>query len=209
MLAVVTACGRLGVVSERVGLLAMTREVSGERRGALVALGSARRATARTLGLGVVAAFLLGEDVVDNGVVCEANGMCTPLAGSAMRCTALGVGVTGGGIGVSVFGALRFGVEGAGIWVPPAASGGGEAFLLRDLDVGAAGGGIFAVAEGDSASTGVASARALRRTDLRQAIGNATGKEGFTECKMVCIPQGTTGEPDVCSDLGIEERRPG
>lgn len=81
---VVTACGRLGVVSERAGFLAMTREVSGDKRGAFVVSGSARRATARALGLGVVAADFLGEDAAGNDGVCEARGVSTPFAGSAM-----------------------------------------------------------------------------------------------------------------------------
>lgn len=83
------------------------------------------------------------------------------------------MGVTGGGIGVSVFRTLRFGVEGAVISLSSAVTsfvGAGEAFLLRDLDAGPAGGGIAAVVTGDGASTGFASARALSRADLRVII---------------------------------------
>lgn len=79
-----------GVASPRVGPETMMRDVSGERSGALVPFGSARRATARDLGLGVVVAAAEACEELGSGVA-------APLAaGSAIRPTALGVGVAGG-----------------------------------------------------------------------------------------------------------------
>lgn len=107
-----------GVASPMGGFEAMIRDVSGERSGAFVLFGSARRATARDLGFGVVAAVEACEEL--------GPGVVTPLAaGWAMRPTALGVGVAGGK--VVDFWVRLFGVDGAS--TAPAV---GEAFLLRD-----------------------------------------------------------------------------
>lgn len=146
----------VGEASRVAGLLATTREVSGDRSGAFVALGLARRATARDLGLGVVT----------NGEAWAAGGVSAP-AGSAMSPTALGVGVAGGGM--VAFWARRLGVDGAAVESSPltAAGCGGEAFLLREIDLGAGegGGGIE-----EDLFCGFAPAWALRRADLRPVI---------------------------------------
>lgn len=130
--------------------LVMTRDVSGERSVALVPLGSARRATARGLGLGVVA---------EEGVA----------TGSATRPTALGVGVAGGGM--VDFEVRLLGVDGASATSSTAAA--GEAFLLRDFGAGAGDG------DGDGGGAiglmaGAASAWALRRADRRLDIVKGT-----------------------------------
>lgn len=114
MLAVVVLWG---VASPMVGFEATTRDVSGERRGALVPFGSARRATARDLGLGVVIEAEVCEEL--------GAGVMTPLAaGSAIRPIALGVGVAGG-CGMD-FCVRLFGVDGVST-----VSAVGEVFLLR------------------------------------------------------------------------------
>lgn len=111
------------VVLERVaspmgGFEAMIRDVSGDRSGAFVPFGSARRATARDLGLSVVVAVEACEKL--------GPGVVMPLAaGWAIRPTALGVGVAGGR--VVDFWVRLFGVDGAST-----ASAVGEVFLLRD-----------------------------------------------------------------------------
>lgn len=107
-----------GVASPIVGFEATIRDVSGERSGAFVPFGLARRATARDLGLGVVFAV---EGCEEPG-----PGVVTLLAaGWAMRPTALGVGVEGGWL--VGFWVRLFGVDGAST-----ASVVGEVFLLRD-----------------------------------------------------------------------------
>lgn len=134
--------------------LVMIRDVSGERRVALVPFGSARRATARDLGLGVVATAAVEEELV--GVA----------AGSAMRPTALGVGVAGGGM--LDFLMRLLGVDGASpspsstaaAPVAPA-----EVFLLRDFWTDGGGGAMVLLA-------GDASTWALRRADRRFDIVN-------------------------------------
>lgn len=145
--------------------LVMTREVSGERRVAFVAWGSARRATARGLGLGGVAA-----------------------AGSAMRPTALGVGVAGGGMGEFL---ERFlGVDGDSVSAPSWTwtAGTWSAFLLREFAGGgggaAAGGGAMALLLLLLLLDGAASAWALRRADrrldiLKVAMSSGDGRSKF------------------------------
>lgn len=128
--------------------LDITLDVSGESREALVEFGSARRATVRGLGLGVVC-----------DVAVEEVGVWVPLrpaAGSAMRRTALGVAVGVDGRLTVDFCARFFGVTGGAV------SSGGDAFLLRAF---AAGAGV-----GGTSLTGLASARALIRADLRLDI---------------------------------------
>lgn len=113
-----------GVASPMGGFEATMRDVSGERSGAFVPFGSARRATARDFGLGVVAVAVVEacEEELGPGVV-------TPLAaGWAIKPTALGVGVAGGGGGRVVdFWVRLFGVDGASM-----ASAVCGVFLLRD-----------------------------------------------------------------------------
>lgn len=125
------------------------RDVSGDRSGAFVRAGSASRLTAADLGLRD------GERPLVSAV-------------SAMRPTALGVGVTGGGAALALV--RRFcGVDGAGADVDPAsastvAGATASAFRLRDFARGAAGGGIGGAADMLSAAI------APRRADLRAAI---------------------------------------
>lgn len=106
-----------------------------------MAFGSASLFTARLLGFGVVAVPLT--------------------TGSAMRPTALGVGVAGGGGAVLLSSRFR-GVVGAGLTSSAGAD--CEAFLFRDLVVG--GGGISAA----STFVTLPSPLALKRVDLRAAI---------------------------------------
>lgn len=153
-----------GVDVSSAGFLETTRDDSGDRSVALVPFGSARRATARDLGFGVVIAADADAET------CEAAGVLTA-AGSAMRPIALGVGVAGGGVVVLVaFRPRRFGVDGAAVngstsftagaaGSEAGAGAGDEAFLFRDLVAGAGGGGM-----------GDASAWALKRADLLLAM---------------------------------------
>lgn len=121
------------------------RDVSGDRRGALVREGFANRFTADDLG------FRDGESPLVIPAV------------SPIRPAALGVGVAGGGATLGFV--RRFcGVEGAGIDPASPSPGTGASaatFLLRDCARGAAGGGI---------GVEVAAAIAPRRADLRAAI---------------------------------------
>lgn len=150
-----------GVASPIGGFEATMRDVSGERSGAFVPFGSARRATARDFGLGVVAITVAEacEEELGPGVV-------TPLAaGWAIRPTALGVGVDGGR--VVDFWVRLFGVDGASM-----ASAICEVFLLRDWAGATAGGGM-------------AGACALRRADLRLVMMQYAIRAGFAVCERV------------------------
>lgn len=122
-----------------------------------MAFGCARRATARDLGLGlgvVVAAEACEE--LGGGVVARPWA-----AGSAMRPTALGVGVAG--VGRKGFWERLLGVDGASLVLAA-----GEVFLLRDWVGGAGAGG-----------GGMAEAWALRRADLRPDIVKCAVSVGF------------------------------
>lgn len=165
-----------GVDDLSTGLLATTRDVSGDRSGAFVLFGSARRATARDFGFGVV-----------NGdpdtAFREAFGVLAA-AGSVMRPTALGVGVAGGGTAV-VLRSRRLGVEGVeGNGSPPFtvdAGSDGDNFLLVERTAVGAGGAID-----DS------SAWALRRADLLlamlQCLGRLEGHSALLKPAVCRIP---------------------
>lgn len=134
------------------------RDVSGDRRGALVRVGSANRLTAEGRG------FRDGERPLE-------------LALSPIRPTALGVGVTGGGAALAC--ARRFcGVEGAGANAASPAPGTGDSasiFRLRDCTRGAGGGmGLAAFAF---------PANAPRRADLLVAMAAMlVGERGNQGC---------------------------
>src|SRR3569833_2156111 len=143
---------------------AITRDVSGESSVALVRSALATRATLACCGLAVAVPLL------------------TP---SAMRPTALGVGVAGGGGGggVGLFCARRFfGVDGAAAGRPSSALETAAALLLRFRDGAAAGGGIAATLAGGFkaaalASAALAAAAAHSRADLRDDMVSFPGPQ--------------------------------